>query len=373
MNIVYFSLTRQGSCLARKLNDVLPGEIVTKESLLSENIRFSEKVCSVWDNAQGLVFIMASGIVVRTVAPLLKSKTCDPAIVVMDGEGKFAVSLLSGHLGGANDLAKRLSEICGAQAVITTGTDVANTLAFDLFATQYGFRIENIDKLKYISSAMIEKEPLLVFSSWGDCPDFPDNILLYTKDGRPSCLASDSILKKSAMVFLGHEYDESVFYGNTLWDNGLPLLKLRPRNLYVGVGCKKNTDPQLLEEAFKDFLQRYHICKDDIAGIATIGLKKDEPAIQSLCHSCGLSLTVMDVNEILPLESLYKLEGSSFVRSVAKVASVCEGSALAAAWQSVPHPEQSKVRLICRKTKYEGITLALAERTPWIQSEKKGS
>ena len=94
---------------------------------------------------------MASGIVVRTIAPLLVSKASDPAVVVMDSRGAFAVSLLSGHLGGANDLAKALAKTSGGQAVITTGTDVEHTLAFDVFARENHLRIVNLSVLKYIS------------------------------------------------------------------------------------------------------------------------------------------------------------------------------------------------------------------------------
>ena len=411
MKIVYFALTRQGNDLALQLCAGLPGQIVTKEVLREKNRSLHDLVRELWTRADGLVFIMAAGIVVRTIASLLKSKTSDPAVVVMDAAGRFAVSLLSGHLGGANALAAQLAGLCGGQAVITTGTDVANTVAFDVFAREQGCRIENIRELKYISAAMIEGEPVHVFSPWPGVPPFPENVRVHVPEGTGGvCHAAGSIeggadaqmeygaaggiegaraaLSKSgsAAVFIGHKYDEGKPFCGGLEDMAHRLF-LRPRNLFIGVGCKRNVDSAAMAGTFEDFLEKNQIKAADVAGLATIGLKMDEPAIGSLCRQYGLELIEIKKEQIDALEAAGALTlTSEFVRRATGVGSVSEGCAIASAagallpdtspgdgreeMAGVPKPADApgQVRLICPKTKYTGITFALAERVPWRQS-----
>lgn len=127
MNTAYFYLTDEGGKLAHKLAAAHPGDIYNKEN-------FKENLRAGFGKYDSLVCIMATGIVVRILAPLIVHKTSDPAVVVLDQKGKHAISLLSGHLGGANDLAREMASISGGEAVITTATDVAGELSFDTFA-----------------------------------------------------------------------------------------------------------------------------------------------------------------------------------------------------------------------------------------------
>ncbi len=376
MKIAYFALTQQGAALAGRLAKMLPGAVVTKDTLKAEGKSFADKVAGFWGCKDGLVFIMASGIVVRTIAPLLKSKTTDPAVVVMDGAGHFAISLLSGHLGGANELAIKLSALSGAQAVITTGTDVAGTVAFDVFAKKHQCRIENIEALKFISSAMIEGGPVGVFSTWEPLPDFPGNVRGY--------FATPDICREAAGVFIGHPYDEKRFFDGRLEAAVSHLLVLRPKNLYIGAGCKKNTDSETMAAAFEEFLIRNQVCVKDVAGLATIELKRNEPAIRKLCERYGLKLVIIEKEKIQALEAEGAVTASEFVRKTTGVGSVCEGCALAAAVEGWAHfgktdetsdsvggiagkmaAVKKQARLICQKTKYTGITFAMAEHRPW--------
>ena len=373
MHIVYFSLTPQGDALAQTLAKACPGTIITKAALNGAHETFAQATARCWKTAGALVFIMAAGIVVRTVAPLLKSKTSDPAVVVMDSAGHFAVSLLSGHLGGANEMAVRLAAVTGGQPVITTGTDVAGTLAFDVFAKAYGMRIENIRELKWISAAMIAGRPVTVYTSWPLSFDFPDNVTVVKAQGIPA--AQNVPENDTEAVFIGHRYDEPAA------PDCLHLLRLRPKNLYVGIGCKRDADSGAMAAAFEDFLDKSQICREEVAGLATIALKKDEPAICSLARQYGYPLIVIDTKVIAALEAEGAVSSSAFVRSVTGVGSVCEGAALAAAcraaapdvpaselYQEAPDvsalerlPGRKQVRLIRPKTKYAGMTFALAE------------
>ena len=157
MNIAYFYMTQKGGGLVRALSETMPGDIYNKEN-------YKDGLRCQWDKADALVFVMASGIVVRCIAPYIQSKTSDPAVLVLDQNGRFVISLLSGHLGGANALAVKIAGLCGGTPVITTATDVAGVPAMDVFAKENGLVIENIESLKYISSAMVEKKPVAVVS-----------------------------------------------------------------------------------------------------------------------------------------------------------------------------------------------------------------
>ena len=157
MKTAYFYLTEEGGLLAHKLAAAHPGDIYNKENF-KENLRAGFK------QYDSLVCIMATGIVVRILAPLIVHKTSDPAVVVLDQKGHYAISLLSGHLGGANDLAREMAAISGGEAVITTATDVAGELSFDTFAKKYDMAIENIEQLKHISGALLSGKKVNVFT-----------------------------------------------------------------------------------------------------------------------------------------------------------------------------------------------------------------
>ena len=158
MNTAYFYLTDEGGKLAHKLAAAHPGDIYNKEN-------FKENLRAGFGRYDSLVCIMATGIVVRILAPLIVHKTSDPAVVVLDQKGKYAISLLSGHLGGANDLAREMAAISGGEAVITTATDVAGELSFDTFAKKYDMAIENIGQLKHISGALLSGKRVNVFTN----------------------------------------------------------------------------------------------------------------------------------------------------------------------------------------------------------------
>ena len=356
MKLAYFSLTPKGDALCRKLAKILPGEVVTRQSLKDEAINFSDKVRRLWPDMDGFVFVMAAGIVVRTIAPLLTSKDRDPAVVVMDGGGNFAISLLSGHLGGANVLAEKMAHISKGQAVITTGTDVAQTLAFDVFARENHMEIENLAAMKYVSGAMIAKEPVHVWCSWKEDWDFPDNVWVHIKDKDWEGPGSGG----APAVFIGQPWDEA----GLEFDRERTVF-LRPASLFVGVGCKKYTDPKKMMEAFLDFCKKHNITARQVAAVATIPMKANEPAITQLCRSLSLNLILVHKERIDTLEDAGKVGVSEFVRSVTGVASVSEGCALAGASGGDLTKKDKAVfesRLVVPKTRYPGITFALAQR-----------
>ncbi len=246
-----------------------------------------------FERCEGLIFVGACGIAVRAIAPYLVHKTSDPAVVVVDDGGNFAISLVSGHLGGANELATVVAERIGAIPVVTTATDGRRTFSVDDWARREGMGIVNPEAIKVIS----------------------------------------------AEVLAGHEVTVSA---------GGAKLRLLPKHLVLGVGCKKNTPPEAMIEAYLKYAKQYAIADASIAAIATIDLKKDEAAIRILAKRLGVSISVYSAEELSELEGDFT--ASEFVASVTGVDNVCERAAV----------RRSGGSLILKKEAYDGITFALA-------------
>lgn len=354
MNIAYFYMTGQGEQLVLKLCAAMPGKLYDKTS-------YKDGIRQQWAKADALVFVMASGIVVRQIAPYIKSKTTDPAVIVLDQNGKFVISLLSGHLGGANALAAKLAEVCGGTPVITTATDVAKVPAMDVFAKDNRLVIENIEKLKYISSAMIEGMPVQIVTERSICGGLPKNVTVllldreddfFTPDIKIDSLCKSCAPNVAAAVVIAK--DCSAY--DSIFPENVPVLHLRLRPYVIGVGCKRGITSQAMRESFEDFINQRWIPKENIRALATIALKKDEPCIQALASNLNFQLMVYskEAVEAVDLEdaSGQRIEASDFVRSVTGVGSVSEACAYLGA---------NGGKILEGKTKYSGITFALAE------------
>ena len=189
MKTAYFWLTPQGEQLALRLQKAFGGTVEPKAAF-DAAVRRDFAACDL------LVFIMASGIAVRKIAPLVQSKAFDPAVLVLDQQGKYVISLLSGHLGGANAAARRFAAYLGGEAVITTATDVAGVPAFDLFAKQNDLVIENLHELKHISSALVAEEKITLLTDLPVEPDaFSENIVPETHPVQPCAVVISDQLR----------------------------------------------------------------------------------------------------------------------------------------------------------------------------------
>jgi cobalt-precorrin 5A hydrolase len=321
--IAYFSLTEQGHALAQKLSADIPGDLYGKEE-------FKTRMTEAFQNYDALVCIMASGIVVRTLAPCLVHKAKDPAVVVMDQKGRHAISLISGHLGGANELAHKLADISGGEAVITTATDVEKKISFDVFAKKHNLAIENIEKLKYISNQVVEGRPVDVITD-REYPIFNEQIRKVTEPGDNPIVVIDEKLKLST--------DQ-------------PVLYLRPKTISVGVGCKRDMDGEAIKEALKTVLEEEHISPLSVKSIATIGLKANEPGIKALAEAYQVPLIIVENEaiEALDFEQL-GIAQSSFVKTTTGLPSVSTSCA---------YLTSEEKKIIRDKVKFKGITIALA-------------
>ena len=347
MNTAYFYLTDEGGRLAHKLAATHPGDIYNKEN-------FKENLRTGFGRYDSLICIMATGIVVRILAPLIVHKTSDPAVVVLDQKGKYAISLLSGHLGGANDLAREMAAISGGEAVITTATDVAGELSFDTFAKKHDMAIENIGQLKHISGALLSGKKVNVFTDKNAAELYPE-LAKEQKRGMIAILPLSEFFKTYAIEsnIPAVVIDERLFVSNSTVPQAAPVLYLRPRTICAGIGCKRNMEQKPIEEALLQTLKEEGIHPLSLKCIATIPLKSDEPGIIGTAANLNVPLQIIPTEEIENLDiSQLGIQTSEFVASQTGVLSVSTACSYLAS---------SKGTILRDIAKYKGITIALSK------------
>ena len=275
--------------------------------------------------ADALVFCCASGIAVRAIAPLVKDKKTDPAVVVLDEQGRFVIPLLSGHLGGANELAQIIAEGTGAVPVITTATDINGVFAVDVFAKKNHLRIEDMTLAKDVSAALLAGEKV------GFKSDLPREGTL--PDGLTEGEAELGIC-------VGPPRERAPF-ARTLF--------LEPRRYAAGIGCKKGKSGEELEAFLLKQLSAAEIDISDLRCIASIDLKKDEEGLKRLCEKYRLPFFTYPADQLAAVPGDFT--PSDFVKERTGVDSVCERAAVLAGGG----------QLVQTKTAEDGMTFALAE------------
>lgn len=284
----------------------------------------------------GHIFIMASGIVVRAIGPLLGHKATDPAVVGVDDRGKFAISLLSGHIGGANRLAARTAELLGATAVITTATDVNGRPAIDILAAERGLAIENPAALKVVNMALLTGGVLRVFD--------PHDLLMDGLDGQAEPVEREALA-----------LSDGTRPGVYVDDGVVPLpgdvLILRPLSLVAGIGCNRNTPKEEIRGFLEEVLAAQGLALSSLHSIASIDVKSDEPGLVALAADLGVPLHFYSRNALNRIGHVPN--PSRMVQQHVGVPSVCEAAAILAARQG---------RLIVAKQKSAQVTVAVARR-----------
>ena len=342
MRLAIIAITKNGTECAVKICSCMQADLYLKKKFVTADILnkfgdsclftdegFSEVVEKLFNSYEGIIFVMAAGIVVRSIAPHIRDKQSDSAVVVVDEKGKFSISLLSGHIGGANKLAQEVAQVINATPVITTATDINGVTAFDELAVRNNCAIENIKNLKYISSELVNGGRVSFFSELKTMGSLSGNIDYENR-------------KNKFAVIISNREKTDIQPENVLY--------LRPRNLVLGIGCKKGKTFSEINEAVLEFLSKNNRSILSVRCIASINIKKEEAGIIEYCSEVGIPFVTFAPEELKTVEQNF--EGSEFVRSVTGVGNVCEASAFM---------ESRNGRLICPKSIYNGITLALAE------------
>lgn len=300
----------------------------------------AEKAFSEYD---GLVFVMATGIVVRVIAPFIKGKDVDPAVVVMDEAGRFAVSLLSGHLGGANELAKEVARHTGATPVITTATDVCNKPCVEDIARELDCVIENVAGIKKINSAFLHDEQVAI------------NLPLGKREILAGC--GNFIFFDTLKGLLDSRLSARIAVTNRLAPDILEnCLVFRPKNLVIGVGCNRNTSAEEIEDVVGKVLKDAGLSKKSIRKLATIDVKDDEEGLLAYAKRSGSTIDFFSKEEL----GRVKLETppSLHVIEAVGVGGVCEPAAMLSARAS---------RLLVNKVKSGNVTVAVAEMEGFLE------
>ena len=312
--IAVWAITPNGAALASKIAAGIPkADVYVAQKIAgpADACRFdslAQAVAECFQRYTGHVFIMATGIVVRTVAPLMVHKTRDPAVVVTDDRGQFAISLLSGHLGGANRLAEQVAAAIGAQPVITTATDVNAVPAIDVLAQEAGMVIENPQAIKTVNMALLTGAAVEVHDPFG--------------------LISNRIPNARA-VGPGGPLVARVFVDDRLLDAPPGALVLRPPSLVAGIGCNRGTAADEIRELLLATLRDAGLCRESLRGLASIDLKADEPGLIALAQELGLPLEFFGREEINRVGGAVQTP-SAMVEKHIGVKSVCEATAIIA-------------------------------------------
>ncbi|HET6370647.1 MAG TPA: cobalt-precorrin 5A hydrolase [Nitrospiria bacterium] len=324
--IAVVTVTRQGIALGRKIIQSYPdGRLYfstkygqpegEREAGFDGNMK--NLLAEIYPRYDGFVFIMALGIVVRSIVDYVKDKKYDPAVVVMDIKGKFAISVLSGHLGGANALTARIAEITGGIPVVTTGTDVNETIAPDLIAKEIGAEIEDFEKMKLVAAALVDGQRVGVLNLSG----IPVKSLSGTlKQNVVLCetLADLNRASCKAAIVIDHRIYPSVAVS-------VPeTLFLRPKALAVGVGCNSGTAAEEFEAIFS-LLEEEGLSPLSVKTLASIDLKKNEAGLLAFAQKHRLPIAFFTREEIdtvsapNPSETVEKFIG---VKGVAEPAAI---------------------------------------------------
>ena len=315
--IALIAFSERGMALAEKLARNLGGK--------AERVR--DGGLAAWTAAhfpenEALVFVGAVGIAVRAIAPHVKSKTADPAVVCVDESGRWAVPVLSGHLGGANALADAVAALTGGEAVVTTATDLNGLFAVDLWAKKQGMAVQTPGRIKQVSAKLLRGEAVRIACTYPIMGDPP------------------------AGVSIGGDGDVLVSYRAA----ETAALQLVPRLLTLGVGCRRGTDAAQLETAFASFCAERGILPQAVEGAASIDRKEDEPGLLAFCAAHGWPIRFYTAEQLRTVPGDFT--PSAFVERQTGVDNVCERAAVLA----------SGGQRIEKKYAREGVTFALAAR-----------
>jgi cobalt-precorrin 5A hydrolase len=286
-----------------------------------------------FNTADALLFLGSTGIAVRAIAPYVQSKTQDPAVVVMDELGTYAIPILSGHIGGANKLALTLARYMGAKPVITTATDIRGVFAVDTWAKDQGLIFANPERIKLISARLLNNETIGIKSVYSITGNPPDGVM-----------------------FSDENYDVLISHQKNVKEN---VLQLIPQVITVGIGCKKGVQSDAIEDLYERVLQQADCHALAVCRVCSIAMKANEPGILEFCRRRGLPFETFSASALATAQGEFIT--STFVESITGIDNVCERAAVLG----------SGGRLFTKKEACCGVTIALAIQEPKLHFEEE--
>lgn len=309
-----------------------------------------------WEASDALLFVGAAGIAVRAIAPHVASKASDSAVVAIDEAGRFAVPLLSGHLGGANELAQTVARVAGAIPVITTATDVRGVWAVDTWARRAGLAVSNPEAIKRVSARLLSGGRVALYSDMPISGQPPEGVDIASDRARADIVVSPFAgANAGASVCAAETTGVVVPAGETGKPAGVRAPAPEPLRLVVpcivaGIGCRRGACSEAIGEAFLLACGQAGISPSAVREAATIDVKAHEEGLLAFCRARNIPLATYSAEELSQVEG--SVSPSDFVRATVGVDNVCERAALA-----------DGGKLIFPKLAHGGVTVAFSKVT----------
>jgi cobalt-precorrin 5A hydrolase len=338
------AITKNGINIGNRLIEIFPNwdlyaprKLQNGKKINWYNEPTSEKLIELFKNYEGLICIFSLGAVIRLISPYLKDKKIDPAVVVIDDKANFVISVLSGHLGGANELTQTVAQKLNSTPVITTAADVNKTIAVDLLGRNLGWKIEDDSNVTKISALMVNEEKIGVYQDAGQTKWYeklPSNVFIF--ENLDELKKSNS---KGCLIISDKNIEESFRKNAVIY---------RPPTLVIGIGLHWDTPKQTIEEGIKKTLSKFNLNYKSIAKLASIKKSEDVPALIDLGKEMQIPIELIDRDELAQIPAP---NPSEMVRAYEGTSSVSEAAAI----------KVSKGKLIVEKQKFPpNLTIAIA-------------
>ncbi|MCH1607808.1 MAG: cobalamin biosynthesis protein [Nitrosopumilus sp.] len=346
-NVSVLVITKNGVKSGEKLKELFPNwNIFAPGKLSNENESITwysepttDKIIELFKNSNALICIFSLGAVIRLIAPHLKDKKTDPAVIVIDDKINFVISVLSGHIGGANELTEEISVKLNALPVITTAADVNKTIAVDLVGREFNWKIDDETTVTKISAHMVNAESIGVFQQTGNrkwYKELPKNVKIYDSLEELKKSNSKAHLIISDAVIDNELSQESVIY--------------RPQSLVIGIGLHWDTSKNTIREGIELCLKKFNLSSKSIAKLVSIKKPEDVQGLIDLGKEMQIPVEYVDREE---LAEIITPNPSSTVKAFEGTASVSEAAAI----------KVSKGELIVQKQKFPpNLTIAIARK-----------
>lgn len=338
MKIAFWTVTRGAGNIAKEYAVILTSnfgedriDVYTLEKFsIKDTVQiqnFTDKLEEKFHSYDTHVFIMASGIVIRKISKLIKGKDIDPAVLLIDEGKHFVISLLSGHLGGANEITYKIASLLNLIPIITTSSDITGKIAVDIISQKLNAELEDLKSAKEVTSLIVDGKTVDIL--------LPKNVKVQK---------ADKISKNP---------DGIIVVSNK---RKLEMTRIFPKNLILGIGCKKDTREKDILEAIEASMEKHNLDMRSVKHIATVDIKKDELGLVQAAKTLEKELIIISREEIKKVQD--KFEGSDFVEKNIGVRAVSEPAA---------YLSSRKGQFLERKAKYQGITISIYEEE--IESE----
>ncbi len=274
----------------------------------------TEKIVELFKDSNALICIFSLGAVIRLIAPYLKDKKTDPAVIVIDDKTNFVISVLSGHIGGANELTEEIAKKLGALPVITTAADVNKTIAVDLVGREFDWKIDDDSTVTRISAHMVNEEPIGVFQEAGErnwYKKLPKNVVIY--DNIEDLKRSNS---KACLIISDKIIDEQLARESVVY---------RPPSLVIGIGLHWDTSKDTIRKGIESCLEKFKLNSKSIARLVSIKKPEDVQGLVDLGEEMGIPVQYVnreDLAEISapnPSETVKAFEGTASVSEAAAI------------------------------------------------------